>query len=275
MALFVVATPIGNLQDASPRVRSVLEGAALILAEDTRQLKKLVTALGVDIDARVLSAHGFNEKRRIGVMERELSAGRDVVLTTDAGTPGLSDPGHLLVAAAHRLGAEVRVVPGPSAVAAAVSVSGFPGIPLHVFGFPPRKNRDYRDLLQRAVASRGTLVFHESPRRTLRLVGSLADRLPSRQACLCRELTKLHEEVLRASLADLARELGTRPALRGEVTLVVGPGEPVGRPSSDLSDAGVSRLAGVLARNWGVSRNEAYLGLGRLRRELMGAPDEE
>lgn len=248
MPLHVVATPIGNLGDLSPRAREVLTGCALVLCEDTRHTRKLFAGLGLSAPSLV-SCHAHNETDRLGQVLDLLDQGLDVGLVSDAGTPGLSDPGGRLVEAVHAAGLPVRAVAGPSSVIAALSVSGLPTAPFHFLGFPPRKGRTR--WIAESSRLPGTLVMLEAGNRAGRLVAEMAAALPDRVGCLCRELTKLHEEVRRAPLA----ELPTDPQ-RGEVVLVVGPGRAIA-PEEPRGE-GLKRAAALLAERWGVSRSAAY-----------------
>ncbi|MFH1468705.1 MAG: ribosomal RNA small subunit methyltransferase I [Pseudomonadota bacterium] len=265
MPLFVAATPLGNLQDASPRLIAALGAADLIFAEDTRQARKLCSALGV-ATPRALSSHAHNEHQRVEAGLAALREGRTVLLLSDAGTPCISDPGQPLVAAAHAEGLPVFGLPGPSAPAVALSVSGLPAAPSCFLGFPPRKAGERERLLREALGWGMTLVLFEAPGRTARLVAELAALAPGREACLCRELTKLHEENLRRPLPALAAELAERE-LRGEVTLVVGPGEPPAAP--DVAPVeGQAGAAEALAKAWGVPRRDVYAALSKLKERL-------
>jgi 16S rRNA (cytidine1402-2'-O)-methyltransferase len=265
MPLLVAATPLGNLQDASPRLLAALTGADLVFAEDTRQARKLCAALGVPTPPS-LSSHAHNERQRVEAGLAALRAGRTVLLLSDAGTPGISDPGQPLVAAAHAEGLPVLGLPGPSAPALALSVSGLPATPSCFLGFPPRKAGERERLLRGALGWGITLVLFEAPGRTARLVAELAALAPDREACLCRELTKLHEENLRRPLPALAAVLAEREIL-GEVTLVVGPGEAPAVPEVEPVE-GQAGAAEALAQAWGVSRREVYAALSKLKDRL-------
>ena len=189
-----------------------------------------------------------------------------MVLVSDAGMPAVSDPGVELARACHERGLSVHAVPGPSAVACAISVSGLPPNPFHFLGFPPRKPGPTRRWVRLYAALPGTLVLYESPRRVVALVGILADELPDRWVCLCRELTKRHEEVLMLPVQALLDELRSRQEIKGEVTLVIGPGLSPKReavePGTDLRS-----IAAALAERWGVSKREAYQRLLALESE--------
>ena len=223
--LFVVGTPIGNLEDLSDRARRVLSEVDLIAAEDTRRAGLLLKRIGAH--ARFLSFFDANERERIPQVLRELEAGRDVALVSDAGMPGVSDPGYRLVAACAEAGLAVDVVPGPSAAVTALVASGLPTDRFSFEGFLPRAGRARGKRLEQIAADPRTVVLFESPRRTARTLGDLLEACGDRRAALCRELTKVHQEVLRGSLSELSAAVAGRE-LKGEVTLVVeGAGEPV------------------------------------------------
>ncbi len=262
MTLHIVATPIGTLSDLSPHAREVLSSASVIAAEDTRTTRRLLSAS--DIPApEIVAVHAHNEDR---VAERiaERALTEEVVLACDAGTPGISDPGHLVVTAAHALGVEIRSVPGPSALAASLSASGFPTAPSTFLGFPPRKGRD--GWVEATLARSDTLVMYEAPGRIADLAARFAAVAPRREAVLCRELSKKHEEVLRASLPDLATQLAGRE-LRGECVLVIGPGDAVKTGEPSIGEGSLKEVAAVLAERWGVKRRDAYQRLIAIEEE--------
>ncbi|HVX21053.1 MAG TPA: 16S rRNA (cytidine(1402)-2'-O)-methyltransferase [Acidimicrobiales bacterium] len=270
--LVLVATPIGNLADLSPRAVAVLAGADVICCEDTRRTRALLTASGVAAAGRLVSVHAHNEADRVPQVLRWVADGRTVAVVTDAGTPGVSDPGARLVSAAAAAGLAVTTVPGPSSVVAALVVSGLPTDRFCVDGFLPRKGADRaRRLADLAVEPRTTVLL-EAPGR---LAGTLADLAAAlgddRPVAVVRELTKVHEEVWRGTLAEAATVFGTRDAgegVRGEVVVVVGGAPPEGPPDPDRVAAAVAdRLAaGDTARSaarsvaeaLGVPRREAY-----------------
>ena len=224
--LFVVATPIGNLEDVTLRALRVLREADLLLAEDTREVRKLLDRHG--IAARPVSLHAHNEVRRQAEALAALEAGRKVALVSDAGTPLVSDPGERLVAAAVAAGHGVEAVPGASAVLAALVVAGLSTERFTFVGFLPRRAAERERLLARLRDARETLVFFESPRRLAATLRELAERLGDRRAAVARELTKHFEEVARGRLHELAERFAE--GVRGEVTLVVeggGEGEAV------------------------------------------------
>ena len=240
MPLAVCATPIGNLEDASPRLARALAEADLVACEDTRQTRKLLTHLGVT--TRTTSYHDVDERDRAEFLADRVAAGTRLALVTDAGMPGVSDPGYHLVAACLARGLRVEVLPGPSAVLAALVVSGLPTDRFCFEGFPPRRvgARDRR--LAELAAEPRTMVFFEAPHRALATLAAMAAAFGADRPCaVVRELTKVHEEVLRGSLAEVAERLAANGP-RGELTLVVG-GAPASRPSS----AGVADLAAEVA----------------------------
>jgi len=240
--LTVAAVPIGRAEDASQRLGAELESADVIAAEDTRRLRRLAATLNVRITGRVVSYYDVIEARRAAELVTELQAGRDVLVVTDAGMPGISDPGYRLVAAAAAAGIRITAVPGPSAVTTALAVSGLPTDRFCFEGFPPRKTGERERRFADLAADARTQVFFESPRR---LAATLAELCRShgddRAAVVCRELTKVHEEIRRGTLAELAAWAApsapgnpAHPAgasgasgasgsgrVRGEITLVV------------------------------------------------------
>lgn len=216
-SLFVVATPIGNLEDVTLRALRVLREAGLVLAEDTRHTRILLERHG--IAARPVSLHAHNEAARCDEVLAALAAGRSVALVSDAGTPLVSDPGERLVAAAIEAGYAVVPVPGASAVLAALAASGLPPLPFAFVGFPPRRASARTALFASYRGRPETLVLFESPHRTAATLRALADALGERRACVARELTKLHEELARGTLGELAERY--REGARGEVTIVV------------------------------------------------------
>lgn len=267
-ALYVVGTPIGNLDDLTVRAAEILRSVAVVYAEDTRRTGRLLASVGAEAALRSLHAH--NEAERTEEVLGRLRAGERVALVSDAGTPAVSDPGRRLVAAAQESGLRVVPVPGPSAVLAALSVSGLPADRFTFVGFAPRGGAERTAWLGRLTRIPTTLVLFESPRRVARLLEDLAGSgLGERTAVLCRELTKLHEEVRRDTVAGLARWLEEAGEPRGEVTLAVegaGPAEQAPSPqvvrdeARRLAGAGLSTrdIAERLQEELGVSRNEAY-----------------
>lgn len=229
--LVVVATPIGNLDDLPPRAARHLRGCDLVLAEDTRRTGRLLAHIGSE--APQLSLHEHNEGDRLPAVLERLRAGAEVALVCDAGTPGISDPGHRLVRACAGEGIPVEAVPGASAVLAALVVSGLPTDRFAFEGFLPRRGEARRQRLEELAREPRTVVLFASPHRLERDLADLSEVLGAdRPAALCRELTKLHEETRRAALGDLHREVADA-GVRGEVTLVVGGAPP--RPTVDTS----------------------------------------
>jgi 16S rRNA (cytidine1402-2'-O)-methyltransferase len=217
--LFVVSTPIGNLEDVTRRAERVLAESAHVLAEDTRRTGRLLEHLGVD--AKLLSLHAHNEASRRARVLEWLAAGEDVALVSDAGTPLVSDPGARIVQAALDAGHEVFPIPGASAVLAALVVSGLPSERFSFLGFPARRGPERRRLLERVAGADETVVLFESPERLEDLLRDLEEACGGdRRVAVARELTKLHESVVRGTLTD-ARHYYEGRAVRGEVTLVV------------------------------------------------------
>ncbi|MBM4229929.1 MAG: 16S rRNA (cytidine(1402)-2'-O)-methyltransferase [Gammaproteobacteria bacterium] len=219
--LEVVATPIGNLADLSPRAREALADADLIAAEDTRRSSQLLSALG--LQKPLISLHAHNERERGDALLARLLAGEVIALVSDAGTPLLSDPGFDLVQRAAAAGLEVRSVPGPTAIAAALSVAAVPTDRFCFEGFLPAKPRERRERLEALRREPRTLVFFEAPHRIVAALQDCAAVLGgTRQAAVARELTKLHESVYRGRLEELAQRAAQEPAFeRGEITLVI------------------------------------------------------
>jgi 16S rRNA (cytidine1402-2'-O)-methyltransferase len=265
--LYVVATPIGNLSDLSPRAREVLARARWVLAEDTRHVRKLLSAFGVTTPAR--SLHEHNEAREVPGLLEELLAGNDLALVSDAGTPVLADPGYRLVRACRERGIPVLVVPGPSAVAAAVAVAGLPPLPFTFAGFLPARAGQRTSALKALAALPHTLVLFLSPHRLRPELEACATCLGrEREGALLAELTKVHERCVRGTLADLAVWAAGLTA-RGEYTLVVGPPPPKAAPEASPEAAGAA-LEAALARGMdrAGARREAARALGITRREL-------
>lgn len=236
--IILAATPIGNLGDASARLVEVLAAATVVAAEDTRVTQRLLAGLGVDNRPRLIALHEHNERDRAAELV-ELARDHDVVVLSDAGMPTISDPGFPLVEAAAAAGVDVTVIPGPSAVLAALAVSGLPTDRFTFEGFLPRKQGERLSSLRALAAEPRTMVFFESPNR---LAAALADLAAvfggDRRAVVCRELTKLHEEVRRGQLAALAE--WASEGVRGEIVVVV-----AGAPAREVDPA--TALEEVLA----------------------------
>jgi 16S rRNA (cytidine1402-2'-O)-methyltransferase len=265
--LFVVATPLGNLGDLSPRAADTLRQVAVVAAEDTRRTRPLLAHAGSSADLRSLHAH--SSPAALARVLDVLDAGRDVALVTDAGTPAVSDPGTALVAAARARDVPVVTVPGPTAVAAALAVAGLPADRYLFLGFLPRKGGERRRLLQQIARSEWTVVVFESPHRVAHLLDDLVAACGGdRRAAVARELTKVFEETRDGTLSQLAGYYRDAPP-RGEVTVVIAgasaaaPEEPPQDPQETaraLLAQGMSRrdVADRLAEQTGISRNTAY-----------------
>ena len=265
--LYVVATPLGNLGDLSPRAADTLKRVSAVAAEDTRHSKPLLHHAGSR--AELISFHAHSSERALERILRILLEGRDVALITDAGTPAISDPGVELVAAAQERGIPVVTIPGPNAVAASLSVSGISGDRYVFLGFLPRKGSDRRRFLLTAAQSEWTVVLFEAPNRVTQLLTDLVEVCGGdRQASVSRELTKVFEETRSGTLQELSEHYAEAPA-RGEVTVVIAgtgkahveepPLDPSERAKALLAE-GLSRkdVAHRLAEETGISRNTAY-----------------
>ena len=262
--LYVVATPLGNLGDLTPRAAELLRSVPVVAAEDTRRTRGLLTHLGAS--PRLLSFHGHSGRGRLETLLGILADGRDVALVTDAGTPVVSDPGADLVSAVRAAGHAVVPIPGVSAVATALSVCGFPGDRYLFLGFVPRKGAERQRLLARAAAEEWTVVFFEAPTRLAALLADLAGLCgPAREAAVARELTKMHEEIRRGTLEELRAHYAASEA-RGEITVVLaGAGSPETAPDRTAEAAVVAGelLADGRTRRDVVEHLISRLGLGR------------
>ena len=263
MPLAVCATPIGNLDDVTLRVLAELRAADVVLCEDTRRTRGLLTRHG--IEARLLSYHEHNEAARTAELLPRLAAGERVALVSDAGMPGMSDPGGRLVRAALDAGAAVTVLPGPSAVDTALVASGLVGDRYLFLGFIPRGAKALGSLWDEAAGWEWPAVAFESPKRLPATLRSLAAALPEREVAVCRELTKRFEEVVRGSASELAERFAEPP--KGEITLVLGPGRapvpdeaPALAAVAELVSLGVprKRAADVVSGLTGIPRNRLY-----------------
>ena len=262
----LAATPIGNVSDASQRLRCALEQADLIAAEDTRRLRALAQRLDVETRGRVIAFHEHNERDRAPELLEAARDGRRVLVVSDAGMPSVSDPGYRLVQAAVQVQVPVTVAPGPSAVLTALALSGLASDRFCFEGFLPRKPGERRRALESLTTQERTMIFLESPRRVHDALVTMAEVLGGeRPAALCRELTKTHEEVLRAPLAELVR--ATADGVLGEVVLVVAGAEPVAaspeaaaRKALTLAEAGMrlKAAAAQAAGEAGLRPNEVY-----------------
>lgn len=265
--LYVVATPLGNLGDLSPRAADTLKRVAVVAAEDTRRTRPLLAHVGSG--AELVSVHAHSSEAAIERVLRQLAAGRDVALVTDAGTPAVSDPGVALVAAARARDFSVVTIPGPTAVAAALAVSGLSADRYVFLGFLPRKGGERQRLLDTIAKSEWTVVVFEAPNRTAELLDDLVATCGAeRRGVVARELTKLFEETRDGTLAQLAGYYRDSPP-RGEVTVIVSgtgvPAREAPRPDPEararaLLAEGMTRrdVADRLAHETGISRNSAY-----------------
>lgn len=266
--LQVVATPIGNLSDLSTRAHQALAEADLVAAEDTRHTLGLLQAIGVS--KPMVSLHAYNEGQRVPDLLARLSAGEVIALVSDAGTPLLSDPGYELVSAAANAGFEVRVIPGPSAITAALAVAGLPTSRFCFEGFLPARSRERRTELARLAGDTRTLVFFEAPHRIAETLADMVSEFGgARRAVVAREMTKAHETIYRGSLSELVGLSASDGNFqRGEITLVVSGAEEVAstvdtqmlKRAVELlaKELPPGRAASIAAQLTGASRSEAY-----------------
>jgi 16S rRNA (cytidine1402-2'-O)-methyltransferase len=285
--LVLVATPIGNLGDLSPRAREALATADLICCEDTRRTRALLSAMGIPAGGpqgdRLLSLHGHNEASRVERVRTCVAGGGTVAVVSDAGMPGISDPGALLVARLAEAGEPVSVIPGPTSVVAALVVSGLPTERFCMEGFLPRKGGDRRDRIAALMADARTTVLLEAPGRVGSTLAELAAVDGARRIAVVRELTKVHEEVWRGTADEGAAAFAARPA-RGEVVVVVA-GAPPPDPVTDeaIDEAvrhrlgqgaaeGPRQIADRLGEELGVPRRTVYEAVLRLRTEGEARP---
>ncbi|MCS6951885.1 MAG: 16S rRNA (cytidine(1402)-2'-O)-methyltransferase [Bryobacterales bacterium] len=258
--LYLIATPIGNLEDITLRALRLLREADVVACEDTRQTRKLLARYGI---ARPLvSYHEHNEATRAPQLLARLQAGQSVALVSDAGTPLISDPGHRLVCQAVAAGIAVVPIPGPSALLAALAGSGLPAETFHFAGFLPAKRSERLEALGSLREERATVVLYEAPHRILETLEDLEATLGPRRVVVARELTKIHEEFLRGTAAEIRRILASRPAVRGEFTVVI----EGARPEKTRAEASADLRAAVEERQrQGLSRMEAIKAVARER----------
>ncbi len=265
--LYIVAMPIGHPDDITIRAVEVLKRVHVIAAEDTRNTARLLSRHG--IGAPLLSCHEHNEEERVAGLLQRLAVGEDVALVSDAGTPTLSDPGYRLVKTAVEQGIRVIPVPGPSAAVTALSASGLPTDSFVFVGFLPRKQGKRAEFLESLKEQPRTLIFYESPRRMTALITEIEAVMGDREAVLCREMTKPHEEFLRGRLSELRKALAERAEIKGECTFLVSgrgegsapPGETMRREiAAALSEEGarLSEISRRLAEKYGVSKKIVY-----------------
>ncbi len=267
--LFLVGTPIGNLEDITLRALRVLQEADLIACEDTRQTQKLLNHFA--IEKRTTSYHEHNEIEKSAELVQRMKEGLRIALVSDAGMPGISDPGYRLVERSIRHGIPVVPVPGPSAAVAALTVSGLPTHGFQFVGFLPAKPHARRKILEQCKGSPVTTVAFESPRRLLGALRDVHTVLGDRPVAVAREMTKIHEEFLRGRCSEVIEALAKRPAIPGEITLILGPAsEPSDKTIQDvpvkervqhlMAEEELSRMEALktVARERGISKSEAY-----------------
>jgi 16S rRNA (cytidine1402-2'-O)-methyltransferase len=274
--LYLVATPIGNLEDITLRALRVLKGVDLIACEDTRQTQKLLNHYG--IATRTISYHQHNEMTKAAELVVDLEGGSRIALVTDAGMPGISDPGFRLIALAIRHKVPVVPIPGASAFLAALVASGLPTDSFRFSGFLPAKRGERRTLLESIVTSPRTQVFYEAPHRVVETLQDIVEVLgPDRHVVLAREVTKIHEEFLRGRAADVLETLKSRGDVKGEITLLIAKPEDTEQSSAPtrvsvrqrvdqiMSEENVDEKAALkkVAKEMGVSKSEAYRELQR------------
>jgi len=264
--LYIVATPIGNLEDITLRARRILRECDWIACEDTRQTRKLLEHL--DISKPLVSYHEHNEAGRAGDLVAKLEAGAKVALVSDAGTPLVSDPGYRVVTAAIGAGIPVVPIPGATAAVSALSASGLATDSFRFCGFLPPKTSQRRKMLEQLKQETCTLIFYETPHRILDALADVEKEMGSRPVVVARELTKVHEEFLRGTAAEIRATLAGRPSVKGEITLLIGKAEsPAVADDIPLEDAvraveqqGLSRMDAIkrAAKQRGLSKREVY-----------------
>ena len=266
--LYVVATPIGNLEDISRRAIRILMEVDLIAAEDTRQTRKLLASL--DIHTKMVSYHKDREQAQAAKLMGFLQAGQNLALVSDAGTPGLSDPGAILVRQALAAGIKVVPIPGPSALAAAVSVAALPGSGFIFLGFLPGKSGERRRLLQPLSAGELPIIFYEAPHRLLKTLRDCLEIFGDREVFVGRELSKIHEELLHRRLSEVVAEFADRREIKGELVVIVN-GAPAAKAARkpmelpeviawyrDHSTLSLRDASRKIAADLGLSRSEVY-----------------
>jgi 16S rRNA (cytidine1402-2'-O)-methyltransferase len=263
--LYVVATPIGNLEDITYRAIRVLGEVDLIACEDTRQTRKLLDHYGIQKPA--VSYHEFNETERAEELAGRLREGAAIALVSDAGAPLVSDPGYRLVRAAIESGVPVYPIPGPSAVVAALSASGLPTDSFRFAGFLPHKPGQRMKALEAIDDERATVIFYEAPHRILESLEAVEQALGDRPVVVARELTKIHEEFLRGTASQIRAELESRDSVKGEITLLIGKATapppddtPLEEAVGALERVGVPRMEAIkqVARRRGLPKREVY-----------------
>jgi 16S rRNA (cytidine1402-2'-O)-methyltransferase len=280
--LYVVATPIGNLEDITLRALAVLRSADLVAAEDTRKTAQLLSRHG--ITKSLVSYHDHNESRRTPELLQRLRQGASIALVSNAGTPGISDPGYRLVSAAAEAGLRIVPVPGATAAAAALSASGLPTDAFVFVGFLSKKAGKRLTQIKALASEARTVILYESPQRIVALVAELRQTLGDRRAVLARELTKIHEEFIRGRLSGILEALQARPEVKGECTLLLSGAEPQEsllwdearediRRALASASGGLSELARELAHTHGLPRKAVYAEAMRIKAERMQTDD--
>lgn len=267
--LYVVATPIGNLEDMTLRAARVLGEVDRIACEDTRQTRKLLGHFGISKPA--VSYHEHNEAARAAELVERLRAGENIALVSDAGTPLISDPGYRVVAAAIEAGIRVVPVPGACAGIAALSASGLGTDAFRFGGFLPVKKAARRKMLEGLKGETCTLIFYEAPHRVVESLEDIAATMGARKIVVARELTKIHEEILRGTAAEVRAQLAARGSVKGEITLLIGRAEaveaevnvdqtPVSEAVKELERQGIARMEAIkqVARARGLAKREVY-----------------
>ncbi len=263
--LYIVSTPIGNLEDITYRAVRILREVDVIACEDTRTTRRLLDHYG--ISTRTISYHEHNEQDRARELLDHLERGESIALVSDAGTPLLSDPGYRVVHSAVEAGVPVEAIPGPSALLAALVISGLPTDQFNFAGFFPPKQSQRIRLLESLRDEQATLIFYEAPHRILETLADLETVLPDREIAVARELTKIHEEVLRGTPASIRQTLAARSSIRGEFVVLIAKAAkpsasetPVEEAIESLIHAGVSRMDALktVARERGLSKREIY-----------------
>lgn len=271
--LYIVATPIGNLEDLSARAARILTAVSAIACEDTRQTHKLLLHIG--IEKPLLAFHDHNERERTASLLARLESGDSIALVSDAGTPLISDPGYRIVDAAVQAGVSVVPIPGPAAFVTALSASGLPTDAFYFGGFLNAKSGQRRKQLEAVASLEATLIFYEAPHRILDALEDLAQLWPDRTVVLGRELTKLHEEFLRGRAAELRTILAARAAIKGEFTVLVGkpnrsesaPDRPIEEEVAAMEALGISRMEAIktVARDRGLPKRAVYQAMEQVR----------
>lgn len=251
--LFVVATPIGNLEDITLRALRVLREVRVIAAEDTRRTARLLARH--TISTPTVSFHEHNTRTRLPQLLVRLERGDSVALVTDAGTPGISDPGIELVQACIEAGVTVDPIPGVSAPLAAAVASGFSLMPLTILGFPPHRSTDRSGWFEAIYNIHNTVTFFEAPHRITKTLLTLANILGDRPICVARELTKVHQQFLRGTASEVATQLSSNP--KGEFTIVIGRVTKLNVPATDHSDKAIAGEFGLITERGGLTRREA------------------